>query len=146
MIKGSIIKGKHIPENLERAIPRMESAVDKTVNRLAIKMMGMVKSKLSDDVLHVRSGRLRRSIHREIERSGSVVTAIIGTNVKYGKVHELGLTIPARSGVSKKGRKFNIPAIKMKKRSFLKASLDQMQPEIVNSLKLAVIRGLKDES
>lgn len=44
----------------------------------------------SDDVLHVRTGRLRSSITPEVKERGSVIDVILGTGVPYGPIHEFG--------------------------------------------------------
>ena len=41
-------------------------------------------------LLHVRSGRLWRSIHKTVEVSGKNIKAEIGSNVIYARIHELG--------------------------------------------------------
>lgn len=126
--------------------------------RLAIKMTALVKTKLSGSVLKVRSGRLRRSINYKINKSARNITATVGTNVIYGKVHELGLTIPAHIVEAKKAKalkfvmggktmfrkRVNIPAVKMPQRSFLQTSLAQMQPTIRAELEAALTRGIKE--
>jgi len=42
------------------------------------------------DKLGVVTGRLRRSIATAVEVDGTRVTALVGTNVVYGRIHELG--------------------------------------------------------
>ena len=49
---------------LKESIPKAESGVQKEIMRLALKMTGVVMRKLTGDVLKVRTGRLRRSIHQ----------------------------------------------------------------------------------
>lgn len=134
------------------AVAIVDSALEATVLRLAIKMTGLVKQKLSGEVLKVRTGRLRRSIHYEMSKSNNRVEATVGTNVKYARTHELGLTIPAHIVEARRGkalkftvggktlfrRRVMIPAVKMPKRSFLEASLQQMAPEIRDRIALDV--------
>ena len=42
------------------------------------------------ELLHVRSGRLWRSIHKTVEVKGRNITAEIGSNLVYARIHELG--------------------------------------------------------
>ncbi len=158
MITGSVIKGQKAPRAMKQAVAVVDSAVERAVLRLAIKMTGMVKTKLSGEVLKVRTGRLRRSIHYEMNKATNRVEATVGTNVIYGKVHELGLTIPAhvveprrtkalRFQVGGKivfAKRVNIPAVKMPQRSFLEASLRQMTPEIRATLAQEVGFSVRD--
>lgn len=157
MIKASIKSSKDTPKRLRDLPTQIDNAVARTVNSLALRLVAMVKGKLSGEVLKVRSGRLRRSIHKEIDNRGSSVTATVGTNVEYGKTHELGLTIPAHivrarranalafqwKGQQRFFKSVRIPAVKMPRRSFLEASLNQMAPEIRAELENAVLRTVK---
>ena len=89
-----------------------------SLNQAALELIGWIRSKrLSgyggsskgrnlSDVLRVQTGRLRASIHMTpTEKSGIGYRTKIGTNVWYGRIHELGL----------KG---------MKKRAFLQPALE----------------------
>lgn len=159
MIKASISLGKDTPARLRGLPDKLDSAVARTVNRLAIELVGLVKEKLSGEVLKVRTGRLRRSIHKKIDRSASRVEARVGTNVEYGKTHELGLTIPAhivevrrakalawqQNGRTMFAKRVRIPAVKMPQRSFLRASLDQMEPYIKAELEAVVGKTLLEK-
>lgn len=150
MITAKVLGGAETVAALRSA--DVDSAVQRSVTVLAIKMTNLVKTKLGGEVLNVRTGRLRRSINYSIDRSGSKIEATIGTNVIYGKTHELGLTIPAHIVEAKnaKALMFNmggkivfakrvqIPDVKMPKRSFLAASLAQMSDEVRESLTDAV--------
>lgn len=144
---------------MRKAVGMVDSAVERAVLKLAIKMTGLVKTKLSGEVLRVRTGRLRRSIHYELTKGANSVEATIGTNVVYGKTHELGLTIPAHIIEAKRAKalafqmggkmmfrkRVNIPAVKMPQRSFLESSLRQMAPEIRETLAKEVgdeLRGM----
>lgn len=55
--------------------------------------------------LHVRSGRLRRSIHKDVTITGRKITATIGSNVKYARIHELGggINVKARGQLVLRG-------------------------------------------
>lgn len=50
----------------------------------------VMKEKLSGQVLHVRTGKLRRSITQKIDRDTGSISGIVGTNTKYAKIHEFG--------------------------------------------------------
>lgn len=157
MINAQISLGKDMPKRLLDMPARIDSAVGRTVNSLAIRLVAMVKGKLSGQVLKVRTGRLRRSIHKEIENSGSKVVATVGTNVEYAKTHELGLTIPAHIVRARRAqalafqwkgklqffKSVRIPAVKMPRRSFLEASLNQLEPTIRAELESEVLRTIK---
>jgi len=157
MITAEIIRGRQVPQQLKARGEALDSAVAKTVARLAIKMTGLVKTKLSDNVLHVRTGRLRRSIHYTVSSADSRTTAIVGTDVNYAAIHEFGGRIPARTVYPKTrqalrfemggkiifAKRVNIPPVTMPKRSFLQASLEQMLPEIRAELLSTVNRTMR---
>lgn len=125
----------------------MRAALKDGVTRLAFKLEAKVKGdKLSDQVLHVRTGRLRRSINTRIEQQGSSVIGYVGTNVVYAKRQEYGFvgteTVrqhlrmmtqafgkpvkdPHKVEVKAHARKVNYPA-----HSFLRSALADMDDEI----------------
>jgi len=61
-----------------------------TVKRLAIELQREVKRKLSGEVLHNRTGTLRRSINIAVMEDSTSVVASVGTNVVYAAAHEYG--------------------------------------------------------
>ena len=64
--------------------------------RVAMRVMGTKientakRDKLTGQVLHVRSGRLRRSVNTQYSDDGTTFTASTGSNVSYGAAWELG--------------------------------------------------------
>lgn len=144
---------------------RLQASILRAVTRLAIELQGYVKAeKLSGQVLHVRTGTLRRSINQEVTQNGSLTEAVVGTNVEYAAIHEYGGTIfiPPRirktyfkmdkyGNVSnrfvKKGqsnfsqeheaRNFGTH-ITMPERSFLRSALKDMEPRIQDELRSAI--------
>lgn len=62
-------------------------AVQNSTTRLQAHVMGQ---KLSNQVLHVRTGKLRRSITQKISASSDGMTGIVGTNTRYAAIHEFG--------------------------------------------------------
>jgi phage gpG-like protein len=67
-------------------------------------------------ILGVISGRLRNSIKTRTRRHGNVLEGSIGTNVKYGPIHEFG-------GSAGRNRKVMIPP-----RPFLRPSIEDNLP------------------
>jgi len=94
MIHAQVTRGIKLPIALRQTIPALSSALEREVLALALKLTALVKQKLSGEVLHVRTGRLRRSIHLEMERGSNTVVAVVGTNVSYARLHELGQSVP----------------------------------------------------
>lgn len=84
---------------------------------------------LSGKALQRRTGRLRGSITHDVRIEGDRVVGRIGTNVVYGRIHELGGVIKAKNAGY---LKFNIPGVgwRMAKsvtipaRPFLRPSLE----------------------
>ncbi len=148
MIHAEVSRGKRLPFALRQAIPALTSALDREVLTLGLKLSARVKQKLSGEVLKVQTGRLRRSIHLEMERSSHSVTAVVGTNVFYGRLHELGHSVPGhvvqvqqakalhfvQGGGEVFAKRVFVPAYNRRKRSFLQSSLQEMTPEILQRL------------
>ena len=90
---------------------------------------------LSGKALQRRTGRLRGSITHDVRIEGDRVVGRIGTNVVYGRIHELGGVIKAKNA---KYLKFNIPgvgwrmakSVTIPKRPFLRPSLEDNMSDI----------------
>lgn len=72
-------------------------ALEKEIRASMTKLVGMLQqtikfSKLSGQVLNVRSGRLRKSISTSVEQTRGRTTGNTFTDVWYGRVHEYGFT------------------------------------------------------
>lgn len=87
------VNAERVLAALNGTTPRMRENLVRVVNRLSIEVQAGVKeTKLSGQVLHVRTGTLRRSINRRVDADGDSVVATVGTNVHYAHVHEYGFT------------------------------------------------------
>jgi len=77
----------------------LQSALAVHVERFVIYLQSYVReNKLSGDPLHRRTGNLSASInYTPVQITGHSVESSVGTNLPYGRVHELGgtFTIPA---------------------------------------------------
>ena len=158
MITAKITKGEDLGKKFRDSIPNIESGVQKEIMRLALKMTGSVMNKLSGDILKVRTGRLRRSIHPEWDFKPGHMGATVGTNVEYAAIHEYGFkgTVQVKSFQREMTMAFGRPIapkqvtvsahsrnINMPERSFLRSALKEMRPEIIEGLKNAVAKELK---
>lgn len=142
-----------------KAIPgRVHKAVERSIGRSLLALTRLVKqSKLTGQVLHVRTGRLRRSIHSEMSSTPEEIIGIVGTDVAYARVHEFGFTgevnvrqhlrtikqafgrsiEPTQILVGAHGRHVSLP-----ERSFLRSALQEMEPEILAGIRRAVVTAL----
>ena len=89
--------------HLQQFPERLATSMVKAMNRVTIGVQALVKSgKLSGQVLHVRTGTLRRSINQEVRYAGSgLIEGIVGTNVEYAAAHEYGFhdTVTVRAHI-----------------------------------------------
>lgn len=150
MISAHIDGVGQLEKRLSRTAALMRSSIYVTIAQLAIKLQRHVMAdKLSGQVLRTRTGTLRRSITYRVERVGdSGAAGVVGTNVRYARIHEYGGTIPAHDIVPRRGtvlafdwkgktvfaRRVHIPDVKMPERSFLRSALRDMLPEIRQEL------------
>ncbi len=162
MISSSIHGDGSLIEQLGKIEPNARAELRKAVDLMALKTLIRTKEKLSDDVLHVRTGRLRRSITQNVTDTGGTIVGTVGTNVEYARVHELGFkgavavqahlrTIKQAFGKQLKGGAVTIPVaaharnVDIPARSFLQASLDECTPEfrerIIEAINKAVPAG-----
>ena len=150
MIKGQLTGDRRVVQALRQRVPAITQRVERAIERLTIILTQRVKLKLTDDVLRVRTGRLRRSITFVVTGKGTdKVEGVVGTNVEYARVHELGFngavnikahlrTIkqawgksiqPKQITVSSHSRQVNLPA-----RSFLRSAMNDMRADIIEEL------------
>jgi len=157
MITAKLENGKELTKRFKDSIPEIQNGVQKEIMRLALKMTGKVMGKLSGDVLRVRTGRLRRSIHPEWDFKQGYSGATVGTNVEYAGIHEYGFSgsVLVKSFQREMTKAFGKPIsptqvtvrahtrnINMPERSFLRTTLREMNSEITDSLQLAVTKEL----
>lgn len=126
------------------------------VGQLAGQLSRHVKAdKLTGQVLHVQTGRLRRSITYKVETEPGSIWGLVGTNVVYARAHEFGVdkfkvvtvheylrrTVSSGVGTWRKKHGMSVPMatvhsfqrhqhIKLPERSFLRTALADMAPEI----------------
>lgn len=144
--------------NLGKHSDKVKAEVKTTVTRMTLKLLRKVKQdKLSGQVLHVQTGRLRRSINQKVIETDSKIEGLVGTNVEYARPHEMGFTDdvtvkehlrtikkawgkdiePKQIQISSHTRKVVFP-----EKSFLRSALRDMQPDIIKELGKAVGRGI----
>ena len=158
MITGWILGDANLIAKLNYMPGGMQAALRKTVRRLALQLLSASKNKLSDDVLHVRTGRLRRSVNQRVEKDGHAVTGVVGSNVVYAKRQEYGFTgtesvrahlrmvtkvfgksvMPHQVSVRTFTRNINYPA-----HSFLRSALEEMRPQIEAEMAKALSEAMK---
>ncbi|HNP41542.1 MAG TPA: phage virion morphogenesis protein [Nitrospira sp.] len=155
MIDGYLVGDREAVARFSHFGPELQSQLVKRVTRLAFALQKRVQeTKLSDQVLHVRTGRLRRSINSRVEEDGARVYGFVGTNVVYGQRHEMGFSgtenVKAHSRLMTVafGRKVKDPRqisvrafsrqIKYAARPFLRPALAEMKPEIVKGMEQAL--------
>lgn len=156
------IRAEALLARLLGASEKLAANLFKTVTRLSIEIQTAIKRKLAGEVLHTRTGTLRRSINRQVVADASGVHATEGTNVRYAAIHEYGFdgTVPVAAHVRKvasrsvgKGKKQTLQGIAfvsahtrhvvMPERSFLRSTLREWTPKINDDLRKAALEALK---
>lgn len=157
------VRGEALLAHFTSSGDRLVGDLRKVITRRSVTVQGAVKeSKLTGQVLHVRSGTLRRSVNRRVEETPTSIVATVGTNVKYGKVHEYGfsgvVSIPGHvrkvatqsvkvgrkqiaqgiAFVRAHTRKLNLP-----QRSFLRSTLLEQSGEIRDELRATVLAAVR---
>lgn len=85
------IRAEALMARLKDGKVKLHANMLRTVTRLSIEVQAAVKAeKLTGQVLHVRTGTLRRSINRQVTDDERGIMATVGTNVRYAAVHEYG--------------------------------------------------------
>jgi phage gpG-like protein len=146
-----------VAARLRAAPSKVKQAVRRAVNMSAADVLEGAKAKVSDDVLNVRSGRLRRSLHFTPGGDETNPEASVGTNVEYAAIHEFGGTtkphiIEAVNGKTLafmgKGGKMvfralvHHPGSVMPERSFLRSALAERADSVKQRIADAVGEGI----
>lgn len=142
------------------AIPdKVYSGLRTEIMAQALKTEGEVKRKLSGDVLNVVTGTLRASIYSRFEEATKerVAASVQSGGVAYAGIHEFGGVIPAHEVVAKAGgmlrfeiagvvyyrKRVFIPDVKMPERSYLRSTLRERTPEIIEGIRGVVERATR---
>lgn len=141
---------------------RVHQALLEKMSTLTAALAAKVIDKLSDDVLHVRTGELRRSISMKVDDDGDVIRGTVYSAAnspanKYAAIQEYGGTIhipdiyPTKAqalhfvidGKDVFAKMVRAHDVTIPERSFLRSSLEEMQDDIVSGIKDAILEGLQ---
>lgn len=140
-------------EVMERMQKRKQTLVARIKAVMLLQMEKLARyvrtDKLSGQVLKNRTGTLRRSIHADVEAETDAVTGIVGTNVSYGKIHELGGTFQIPASYRNQTQAWGRPIVPRMvfvrahsatypQRAFLRPSLDEKRESILAALRTEV--------
>lgn len=151
MIRGTVVGSEEAIARFKAMPNRLRQELVTGIGRAVLKLQAYVKDgKLSDQVLHVRTGRLRRSITERVTQEAARVEGIVGTNVEYAAVHEYGFsgTVSVREHLrrAKSGFMQTVRAhtrkVDLPERSFLRSALADMEPDIRAEFEAAVSRAV----
>lgn len=133
------------------------------LQRVTIKLQAHVKEdKLTGQVLHVRTGTLRRSINRRVWVGSNSINGAVGTNVEYAAAHEFGFRgvvtvkehvrriFAAKRTSSRKRQLLGVTTVRahtahlnLPERSFLRSALRELQEYVTTEIKRAATGALK---
>lgn len=155
MIGAFLIGDRETVARLEALPERLRNRLTARITALALKLEDHVKSDyLSGQVLNVKTGALRRSIHNSIQSGTSNVTGIVGSySLPYARFWELGFqgTETVRAHLRQQTMAFGRPMtpkevmvrqhtrdVNNPGRPFLKPALADMRDEIVAGIEGAI--------
>lgn len=157
MIRVTIVGAEGIIKHLGEVPPRVLGLVRQAVEREAIRLTRYVKEqKLTGQVLKQgKTGHLRQSINYALTIQDQGLTAQVGTNLVYARIHEYGGTVTVREHTRRMtmawGRKMTNPiqvsvrahTAKYPERSYLRSSLRENEARIKAAIAAAVAQGVK---
>ena len=158
MIRVQIVGDKEVITHLKEVPPRVLGLVRQAVMEEAINLVRVVKEeKLTGQILKTKTGTLRRSVSFGLVMEDQGLTATVGPNVTYARIHEYGgmtraHVIQARNkkalafqmgGVGLVRKSVQHPGSKMPERSFLRSSLRENEARIRAAIDRAVAQGVK---
>lgn len=148
-IESHVVVNEALIRRLQGAPQEIRKKVRVMMRSIVLEMENRTKRKLSNQVLHVRSNRLRSSIDSSVSGQGietvgrfGVMKVPGGKPLVYAAIHEFGGLIPAHRVEPKtaqalrfvvKGKvvfsKYaNIPPVTMKKRSYIRSTAKEGLP------------------
>lgn len=155
MIEFTISGDQATIKMLGAKVPALTKGVLNSVTRASIRLVRYVKeNKLSGQVLHVRSGTLRRKVNYRVTQTDTAITGQVGVRLSYAPPHELGLDVEEtvrehlRTAKQAFGRTispvtFSVRAhvrhMKLPERSFLRSSLRELTSEIQAEIRTGVL-------
>lgn len=117
------------------------------INRLLVDLHRRTKIKLTNRVLHVRTGALRDSIQIDWakQKEHRIEGRVYSAGVKYAAIHEFGGTTRPHDIPNAFGMGFTVrhPGSVIPKRSYLHSTMKEMQNQIKDGLIDAVKKGMK---
>lgn len=160
MLRMEFIGGDVLAAVLRSYGDKVQTAIVQSVGRSALRLQREVmQNRLSGQVLNVRTGNLRRSIHQQVTSSGSAVIGEVNTNVRYGKAHEYGFagTVNVKASLRQVRQAFGRPLkspryvqvrahsrnVRLPERSFLRSALRDMKPMIETDLQKSIEGALR---
>lgn len=160
MLRMEFIGGDVLAVVLRSYGDKVQTAIAQSVGRSALRLQREVmQNRLSGQVLNVRTGNLRRSIHQRVTNTGSAVIGEVNTNVRYGKAHEYGFagTVNVKASLRQVRQAFGRPLkspryvqvrahsrnVRLPERSFLRSALRDMKPMIETDLQKSIEGALR---
>lgn len=160
MLKMEFIGGDVLAAMFRSYGDKVQAAIVQSVGRSALRLQREVmENRLSGQVLNVRTGNLRRSIHQRVTNTGSAVIGEVNTNVRYGKAHEYGFvgTVNVKASLRQVRQAFGRPLkspryvqvrahprnVRLPERSFLRSALRDMKPMIETDLQKSIEGALR---
>lgn len=160
MLRMEFIGGDVLAAVLRSYSDKVQTSIVQSVGRSALRLQREVmQNRLSGQVLNVRTGNLRRSIHQRVTNTGGAVIGEVNTNVRYGAAHEYGFagTVNVKASLRQVRQAFGRPLkspryvqvrahsrnVKLPERSFLRTALRDLKPEIEADLRNSVKGALR---
>jgi len=138
------------PQDVERGLKR--AALDIIAHTQSRRLRGPkmprgVSGGFAGSRLAVGVGRLWRSLTHQVRIDGSRITAKVGTNVKYARIHEFGGRIRAKKGgwlhFKVGGQWVKVKEVVIPERPFLRPSVVEKFQATLKHVKDAVMEGYR---
>ena len=150
-------------EQLTAKATRLEQVLFTRVQMLTLMLSSKVVAKLSNQVLHVRTGVLRGSVNANTTDEAARITGTVQSSAGpafYGRFHEFGVPhawqiVASRSkalafqlSVKQNAQKVFAKSVvhpPLPERSFMRSSLDESREEIIRQVAESVVQVLKEK-
>ena len=151
MLSVVVTGSREAEERLRGLPPELHQALLRKIMGLSLRLQRhIVANKISGQVLHTVSGRLKRSVQEETVDEGNIIFSRVYTDgsAPYDKIHEYGGKTPPHDIVPTKAdalsflrdgkrvfyKRVHHPGSKMPERSYMRSALEDMREEIIAEL------------
>lgn len=159
MIAAVLLGDDRVLSRLRRLPGDAEAGLVRAITQLTTDLQRKIQNDLGGQILSTRSGSLVSSIDLRVDQSAAAIAGTVFSDSPYARAHEYGFVgvVDVKASLRRITEAFGRPTagktiavrahtrnVNLPQRSFLRAALEAMEPEIQDTLEMA-LRGAVGE-